>query len=86
MVVGTCQSFQFFRQKAWFLENNTGLSKFPYAVSRYLISYLVTKKMQAHICRTLTYSKCNNNLCKIGLILAYVRCCIEEFMFSHLTS
>ena len=25
MVVGACQSFQFFRQKTWFLGNNRGL-------------------------------------------------------------
>ena len=33
MVVGARQSFQFFGQKAWFLENNRALSKFLYGVS-----------------------------------------------------
>ena len=30
LVVGVCQSFQFFKQKAWFLENNTALPEFLY--------------------------------------------------------
>ena len=38
MAVGACQSFQFFIQKTWFLENNKGLSKFLYDVSHDLIS------------------------------------------------
>ena len=33
MVVGARQMFQFFRQKNWFLENNTALAKFLYGVS-----------------------------------------------------
>ena len=28
MMVGACQSFQHFRQNAWFIENNEALSKF----------------------------------------------------------
>ena len=40
MVVGARQSFQFFRQKTWFLENNRALSKFLYGVSHYLISII----------------------------------------------
>ena len=39
-VVGARQSFQFFRQKTWFLENNRALSKFLYGVSHYLISII----------------------------------------------
>ena len=38
MVVGARQSFQFFKQKTWFLENNRALCKFLYGVSHYLIS------------------------------------------------
>ena len=38
MVVGARQSFQFSRQKTWFLENNRALSKFLYGVLHYLIS------------------------------------------------
>ena len=40
MVVGARQSFQFFRQKTWFLENNKALSKFLFGVSHYLISLI----------------------------------------------
>ena len=38
IVVGARQIFQFFRQKAWFLENNRALSKFLYEILNYLIS------------------------------------------------
>ena len=38
MVAGTRQSFQFFRQNTWFLENNRALSKFLYGILHYLIS------------------------------------------------
>ena len=38
MVVGARPSFQFFKQKTWFLKNNKALSKFLYEVSYYLIS------------------------------------------------
>ena len=38
MVVGTCQSFQFFRQNTWFFENNRALSKFLYGILNYPIS------------------------------------------------
>ena len=44
------------------------------------------RKMQVRICRTLTYSKGNKNLCKIGIILAHVWCLIEVLTFSPLTS
>ena len=40
MVVETRQSFQFFRQKTWFVENSRALSKFLYGVSHYLISII----------------------------------------------
>ena len=40
MVVGARQSFQFFRQKTWFLENNRALSKFLYGVSHYLVNII----------------------------------------------
>ena len=40
MVVGTRQNFQFFRQKAWFLESNRALSKFLYEILHYLISII----------------------------------------------
>ena len=39
MVVGARQSFQFFRQNTWFLENNGALSKFLYGVLHYLINF-----------------------------------------------
>ena len=39
MVVGARQSFQFFRQKIWLLENRA-LPKFLYGVSHYLISII----------------------------------------------
>ena len=38
LVVGACQSFQFFRQNSWFLENNRALLKFLYGILYYLIS------------------------------------------------
>ena len=38
VVVGVCRSCQFFRQKTWFLKNNSVLSKFLYGVLHYLIS------------------------------------------------
>ena len=38
MVVGARQNFQFFRQIAWFLENNGALSKFLHGILHYLIS------------------------------------------------
>ena len=38
MVVGARESFQFFRQKTWFAENNRALSKFLYGILYYLIS------------------------------------------------
>ena len=40
MVVGARQSFQFFRQNTWFLENNRALSKFLYGILHYLISII----------------------------------------------
>ena len=33
MVVGTRQSIQFLRQKAWFFENNRALCKFLYVIT-----------------------------------------------------
>ena len=38
VVVGVCQSFQFIRHIAWFLGNNTALSKFRYRILYNLIS------------------------------------------------
>ena len=38
MVVGVCQSFQFFRQNTWFLENNRTLTQFSYGILHYLIT------------------------------------------------
>ena len=40
MVVGARQSFQFFRQKTWFLENNRALPKFLYGILHYVISII----------------------------------------------
>ena len=40
MVVGARQSFQFFRQKTWFLENNRAFSKFLFGVLHYLVSII----------------------------------------------
>ena len=40
MVAGARQSFQFFRQKTWLLENNRALSKFLHGVSHYLIGII----------------------------------------------
>ena len=37
MVAGSSQSFQFFRQNMWFLENNRPLSKFVYEILHYLV-------------------------------------------------
>ena len=37
MVVGARQSFQFFRQNTWFLENDRVLPKFLYGILHYLI-------------------------------------------------
>ena len=38
MVDRTRQSFQFFRQNTWFLENNEALFKLLYSIFHYLIS------------------------------------------------
>ena len=40
MVVGARQSFQFFRQKTWFLENIRALSIFLHGILHYLISII----------------------------------------------
>ena len=52
MVVEARLSFQFFRQKTWFLGNNRGLSKFWYQILHNLIS---TTKLKKH------YSVKNNS-------------------------
>ena len=44
MVVEACQSFQFFRQIIWFLENSRALSKFSYRIWHNLIS--ITKLLK----------------------------------------
>ena len=38
MVVGACQSIQFFRQDTWFLEDNRALPKFLCEILHFLIS------------------------------------------------
>ena len=38
MVVAARQSFQFWRQKTWFLGNNRGLPRFMYRILQNLIS------------------------------------------------
>ena len=40
MIVGACQSFQFFKRKIWFLENNRALPKVFYEILHYLISII----------------------------------------------
>ena len=40
MVAEARQSFQFFRQKVWFLENDRALSKFLYVILLSLISII----------------------------------------------
>ena len=40
MVVGARQSFQFFRQNTWFLENSGTLPKLLYKILHYLISII----------------------------------------------
>ena len=40
MVVGACQSFQFFRQVTWFHRNKGALSKFKWRILHYLISII----------------------------------------------
>ena len=47
MVVGTRQSFQFFRQNTCFLENNRALSKFLYWILHYLGSTTKLYKNQS---------------------------------------
>ena len=46
MVVGACQTFQFFGQTAWFLGNNRALSKFRCQILRYFISIIKSFKNQ----------------------------------------
>ena len=46
MVVAACQSFQFFRQIAWFLRNIRTLSKFVYWILHNLIS--ITELFKSH--------------------------------------
>ena len=38
MIVGGRQSFQFFRQITWFLENNRALPEFSYQILHHIIS------------------------------------------------
>ena len=45
MVVGARQSFQFFTQNSWFLENNRTLSKFSYGIFHYLINHYLKKSI-----------------------------------------
>ena len=40
MVVGARQSFQLFRQIAWFLGNDRALSEFRYQILHYMISII----------------------------------------------
>ena len=40
MVVRALETFQFFRQLTWFLENNKALPKFRYRILHYLISMI----------------------------------------------
>ena len=40
LAVEARKSFQFFRQKTWFIENNRALFEFLYEVSHYLISII----------------------------------------------
>ena len=47
MVVGTRQSFQFFRQTTWFLESNGALSKILYEILYYLISIIQQYRNQS---------------------------------------
>ena len=47
VLVGACQSFHFFRQNTWFLENNRVLSKFLYGILHYLISITKLSKNQS---------------------------------------
>ena len=47
MVVGARQSFQFFRQNTWFLENNRALHKVLYRILHYLISIIKWYKYQS---------------------------------------
>ena len=46
MVVGPCQSFQFFIQNTWFLGNKRALSKFRCWILHYLISIVKLQKNQ----------------------------------------
>ena len=48
MVVWARQSFQFFRQNTWFLENNRALSKFLFGILYYLISINQIMKKSVH--------------------------------------
>ena len=47
VVVGARQSFQFFRQIAWFLGNNRALSKLGYQILYNLISTIKLQKNQS---------------------------------------
>ena len=53
MVVGACQSFQFFGQNTWFLKNNRALSKFLYGILHYLIS--ITKLFKKSVDKSQFY-------------------------------
>ena len=55
MVVGARQSFQFFRQITWFLENNRALSKFLHGTLHHLIS--MTKLCKKALHKTQFYFK-----------------------------
>ena len=48
MVVGACQSFQFFRQLTWYFgNNNRALSKFRYQILHHAIRIIRLKKNQS---------------------------------------
>ena len=45
--IEACQTFQFFRQKTWFLKSNRACFKFLYEISHYLISIIKSKQNQS---------------------------------------
>ena len=71
MVVGAPQSFQFFRQNTWFLENNGALSKFSYDIFLYLIS--INKLLKKSVLKIQFYINHASNLKVIVRLITFCK-------------
>ena len=69
MVVGVRQSFQFFRQKTWFLENSRALSKILYRIlqNSFILTTRATLKHSSsrHMLQNIMYTKIVGHLWRV---------------------